>query len=242
MSHASTDVVVLCGGLGTRLRPVLQDRPKPMAPINGRPFLDLVIDHIRSYGFRRIVFCTGHHGDWIAQHVAGRNLCEAAISHEHTPLGTAGALRACRATLTTPTILVMNGDSLCRIDLRAFLTAHHDKHAVATMAVIPSNGRIDAGGVTMDACGRIRTFQEKETAPFLNAGLYAFQRKAIELIPDSAPCSLERDIFPHLTDGRLYGFACDVPLYDIGTPARLAAFEALDKQTPQHHYTTSLSQ
>ena len=242
MNHAPTDVVILCGGLGTRLRPVLRDRPKPMAPINGRPFLDLVVDHVLSYDFRRIVFCTGHHGDWIAQHVVRRNVCEAIISHEQTPLGTAGALRACRALLATPTTLVLNGDSLCRIDLHAFLTAHQDRQALATMAVVPSNGRTDAGGVTMDVCGRIRSFQEKQTASFLNAGIYAIQRLAIHDISDSSPCSLERDIFPHLTDGKLYGFACDVPLYDIGTPARLTAFQALDKETTDHHLTTSLSQ
>lgn len=242
MSHAPTDAVILCGGLGTRLRPVLQDRPKPMAQINGRPFLDLVVDHVLSYGVRRIVFCTGYRGDWIAQHVVGQNGYEAVISHESTPLGTAGALRACRAMLATPTVLVLNGDSLCRIDLRAFLTAHHDSRAVATMAVVPSNGRADAGGVTMDAFGRIRAFQEKQTAPFLNAGIYAVQRDAIQTIPDFAPCSLERDIFPHLTDGRLFSYASDLPLYDIGTPARLAAFEALNRDTTEHHYTTSLSQ
>lgn len=242
MHHEPSDVVILCGGLGTRLQPVLKDRPKPMAPINGRPFLDLVVDHILSHGFRRIVFCTGHHGDWIAQHVSRRSDCEAIISQEPTPLGTAGALRACRFKLATPTTLVMNGDSLCRIDLHAFLTAHQSRQAVATMAVIPSNGRTDAGGVTMDACGRICAFQEKQTGSFLNAGIYAVQRQAIDGIPDSAPCSLERDIFPQLTDGRLYGYACEVPLYDIGTPARLAAFEALDKDTTEHHYTTSLSQ
>ncbi len=242
MQHAMTDVVILCGGLGTRLRPVVQDRPKPMALINGRPFLDLVVDHVLSYGLRRIVFCTGHHGDWIAQHVSRRTDCEAIISQEQTPLGTAGALRACGSLLTTPTILVLNGDSLCRIDLQAFLTAHHTRQALATMAVVPSSERTDAGGVTMDAGGRIRAFQEKQTAPYLNAGIYAMQSAAIHEIPDSVPCSLERDLFPRLTDGRLYGYACSVPLYDIGTPARLAAFEALEKDSTEHHYITSLSQ
>jgi NDP-sugar pyrophosphorylase family protein len=242
MNCAPSDVVILCGGLGTRLKPVLDDRPKPMAPINGRPFLDLVIDHVLSYGFRRIVFCTGHHGDWIEQHISRRSKCETIISHEKTPLGTAGALGACRSLLTTATTLVLNGDSLCRIDLQALLALHHDKQAVATMAVIPSNDRADAGGVTMDELGWIRAFHEKQQAPFLNAGLYAIQTQALRLIPDSVPCSLERDIFPHLVDGKLYGYACDVPLYDIGTPARLSAFEALDKETTDHHLTTSLSQ
>ena len=187
MQHTMTDVVILCGGLGTRLRPVVQDRPKPMALINGRPFLDLVIDSVLAHGLRRIVFCTGHHGDWIAQHVSRRTDCEAIISQEQTPLGTAGALRACGSLLTTPTILVLNGDSLCRIDLQAFLTAHHTRQALATMAVVPSNERTDAGGVTMDAGGRIRAFQEKQTAPYLNAGIYAMQKLPIDAVPDVTP-------------------------------------------------------
>lgn len=242
MTHASPDVVILCGGLGTRLTPVLQDRPKPMAPINGRPFLDLVIDHVLSYGFRRIVFCTGHHGDWIARHVTQRHDCESIISHETTPLGTAGALRACRSLITTPTALVLNGDSLCRIDLQALLALHQDKQAEATMAVIPSNDRADAGGVTMDARGWIRSFHEKQPAPFLNAGIYAIQTTVLHRIPAAGACSLERDLFPRLVEGELYGYACDAPLYDIGTPARLAAFQALDKDTSDHHLTISLSQ
>lgn len=242
MKHASSDVVILCGGLGTRLRPVLQDRPKPMAPVNGRPFLDLVVDHVLSYGFRRIVFCTGHRGDWIMQHVSGRSDCEAIVSHETTPLGTAGALRACRSLLTTTTTLVLNGDSLCRIDLHALLALHHNRQAEATMAVIPSNDRADAGRVTMDTLGRILSFQEQQQAPFLNAGIYAIRTPAIHHIPDSIPCSLERDLFPRLLDGRLFGYTCDVPLYDIGTPARLAAFQALDKETTEHSLTPSLSQ
>lgn len=241
MHHEPSDVVILCGGLGTRLQPVLKDRPKPMAPINGRPFLDLVLDHVLSYGLRRIVFCTGHHGNWIAQHVSQRTDCETVISQEPTALGTAGALRACRTLLTTATTLVLNGDSLCRIDLQALLDRHRHRQAVATMAVIPSTDRTDAGGVLMDELGWIRSFQEKHRAPFLNAGIYAIQTQAIHLIPDSVPCSLERDVFPRLVDGRLYGYPCQVPLYDIGTPERLAAFEALEKETPEHHYTTSLS-
>ncbi|MBH0201261.1 MAG: NTP transferase domain-containing protein [Nitrospira sp.] len=242
MSHTLCDAVILCGGLGTRLQPALKDRPKPMAPINGRPFLDLVIDHVLSHGFRRIVFCTGHHGDWIAQHVSRRSDCEAIISHEQTPLGTAGALRACSSQLTGATTLVLNGDSLCRIDLQALVARHRHRQAVATMAVIPSNDRTDAGGVRMDELGWIHSFQEKQPAPFLNAGIYVIQTNAIHLIPESGPCSLERDFFPRLADGRLYGYVCEVPLYDIGTPARLAAFEALDKDTTERHYTTSLSQ
>ncbi len=94
----------------------------------------------------------------------------------------------------------------------------------------------------MDALGWIRSFREKQTDSFLNAGIYAIQTEAIRLVPDFTPCSLERDFFPRLVDGRLYGYTCNVPLYDIGTPARLAAFQALEKKTTEHHLITSLSQ
>lgn len=225
MTSLNQDVVVLCGGLGTRLRSVVHDRPKPMALIQGRPFLDFVVDYLLSQGFERIVFSTGYHGAWIADHVKARRDIDALISQEDRPLGTGGALRACRPLLCRDTTLVLNGDSLCRLDLGALLKAHEGRSAVATLVLVPADGRTDAGGVTLDEQGRIRTFREKEEAPYVNAGIYAIQTRYVESIP--AVCSLERDVFPQLVEHALYGFVSEAPLYDIGTPGRLAEFQAL---------------
>lgn len=221
------DVVILCGGLGTRLRAVVSDRPKPMALINGQPFLDLLVDHVVSQGFHRIIFSTGHHGAWIAEHVKKRTDIDAIISHEDQPLGTAGALRACRSLLMGATFLVLNGDSLCRIDLPQLIATHHAQQAVATVAVTLSNGRTDGGGITLDEHCRIVRFEEKKAGSYINTGIYALQTGYLDRIPHDTPCSLERDVFPALVTHGLYGYPCHAPLYDIGTPERLEEFRSV---------------
>jgi NDP-sugar pyrophosphorylase family protein len=224
MDTQSADIVVLCGGLGTRLQSVIHDRPKPMVQINGRPFLDLVVDRVVSQGFRRVIFCTGHHGEWIAQHFTRRNDIEAVISHEVRSRGTAGALRACRQQVRTSTIVVLNGDSICLVDLPLLLMEHHRRRAAVTVAVVQTDGRQDGGGITIDTDYRITSFQEKSEGAYLSAGIYALDTAFLEHIPDSIPVSLEIDIFPAHVGRGLFAYVSDAPLYDIGTPARLDAF------------------
>ncbi len=224
MSQPLCDVVILCGGMGTRLQPILKDRPKPMALINGRPFLDLVVDQVVSQGARRIIFCTGHHGSWIAQHLEQRNDIEAVISHEEQSKGTAGALRACRDLVRTPTIVVMNGDSICFVALSQFLMEHHRRHAAVTLAVVQTDGRKDGGGIAIDAQYRITSFHEKSEEAYLSAGIYALDASFLEHIPDSTPVSLETDIFPAHVGRGMFAYISDALLHDIGTPTRLEAF------------------
>lgn len=222
---ADLDVVILCGGLGTRLRSVLADRPKPMALIHGRPFLDVLVDQVVAHGFRRIVFCTGHHGDWIAEYFGRREDIEAVMSHEPVPLGTGGALRACRHHLGSSAILVLNGDSLCPIDLSSFVAEHRRRAAVATVAVVPADGRSDGGGITLDREGRVTSFHEKAMGAYLNAGMYVLDHAVIGHISGQVPCSLEYEVFPALVGHGLYGSVHCVPLHDIGTPERLSEFQ-----------------
>lgn len=235
MDLACSDVVILCGGSGTRLRTVLRDRPKPMASINGRPFLDLVVDHVISHGFRRIIFCTGYCGEWIAQHFSRRSDIDAIMSHEDTPLGTAGALRACRHALRSSTVLVLNGDSLCAIDLAAFLTEHRRCHASVTVAVVPSDDRSDGGGITVDSQYRIVSFNEKTRSIYLNAGIYALDPMFLDQIPERTPCSLEHDMFPAMLGQGIHAVITQAPVHDIGTPARLDAFRAWMTTSAEKH-------
>ena len=231
MDTAVSDVVILCGGLGTRLKPLVSDRPKPMALIQGQPFLDLLVDQISSQGFSRIVFCTGHQGEKIAEYMGRRTGIDAVISREETPLGTAGALHACRHCLRSQTTLVFNGDSFCPINLASFLAEHRCRNAIATVAVVRSDGRSDAGGIVLDIDHRIMSFHEKTSGAYLNAGIYAVEQQAFDLIPNRIPCSLEYDVFPGLVGQGLYASLQQAPLHDIGTPERLSLF--------QTHYASS---
>lgn len=235
MDTACFDVVILCGGSGTRLRTVLHDRPKPMVPINGRPFLDLVVNHVIAHRFRRIIFCTGYRGEWIAQHFNRRTDIDAIMSHEDTPLGTAGALRACRHALRASTVLVLNGDSLCAIDLTAFLTEHRRNNASVTVAVVPADDRSDGGGITLDSQHRIMSFNEKTRSMYLNAGIYALDPMFLDQIPERTPCSLEHDMFPVMLEQGIRAVIAHAHVHDIGTPARLDAFRTWMSTSTEKH-------
>jgi NDP-sugar pyrophosphorylase family protein len=222
------DVVILCGGLGTRLRSVVSDRPKSMALIHGRPFLDLLVDQIVGYGFRRVILCVGYRAEFIKTHFAARTDCEMLFSEEPKSLGTAGALRLAVPLLKTPTVLVLNGDSYCSIDAAALIDFHRRKKAIGTLILLPAAEGRAGGVVTVDEHDRDRVteFVEKPApgvSGHFNAGIYVFERRAFDAIPEATACSLEMDVLPSLRP-HLYGFHMKAPLYDIGTPDGLHAF------------------
>jgi NDP-sugar pyrophosphorylase family protein len=223
---ADIDVVILCGGMGSRLKSVVADRPKPMAAIGQRPFLDILIDQFLQAGFRRFILCVGHMAEQIASHYrtapAG---IQVVISSESMPLGTAGAVKNAEPSIQSDPFLVANGDSFCPVDLAAFVRFHQARDAVLSMAVAPSYDPKDYGTVILDADRRMIGFLEKadtHTPGHINAGLYLFSRQVLAAIPEAVKTSLECDIFPRLIGQRCYAFMGSSPVLDIGTPERLA--------------------
>ena len=225
------DVLILCGGKGTRLQSVVRDRPKPMVVIDGRPFVDRLVDLCERQGVRRMIFCTGYLGDQVAAWYAGHpRTCEFVFSRERTPLGTAGAVKHAAGLIRSNPFLVMNGDSICQTDLRGVLACHAAAGGPATVTLTPADTRTDAGCVTMDRHGRLTAFAETHagsTAPYHNAGIYVFDRSVLDLIPPGQAVSLEQDLLPGLLGSGAYGYVSRQPLYDIGTPERLAAYAGL---------------
>jgi len=219
------DVVVLCGGKGKRLRSVVSDRPKPLADINGRPFLDALINYISAFGFRRFILCTGYMGTAVKKYYAAKRGLDIIISHEEKPLGTAGAVKKAERLIKSDPFLVMNGDSICRADLLKLLAFHRKKGAEFSMVITrPEKGR-DYGSVSIAGHGKIAFFREKEGAvrgALINAGIYLLERKIFSRIPAGKKRSLEREIFPTLAGGHFYGYATKAKLIDIGTPERYA--------------------
>ena len=236
MRAAATDVVILCGGLGTRLGEAGGGLPKPMVPIQGRPFLDILLERISRQGFRRCILCVGYRAAAVARGLRGTRGLELVFSEEPEPLGTAGALRRAARLVRSADSLVCNGDSYCPLDLVGLLRFSVRSGGAGAIAVVPADGRRDAGRVEFGAGGRITAFREKARtgdAGFISAGVYAFSRAVYGAIPARKPCSLEREVFPALLKGRgLYALVCRAPLSDIGTPARLAAFrEAFSRRS-----------
>lgn len=216
--------LVLCGGLGTRLEPVLQGLPKALAPLLGRPFLAWLLDRLAGTGLEKAVLCSGHLGERIEQHF-GRAYLDLALeySREERPLGTGGALRLALPAIASPELLVLNGDSLCTAELRGFVAWARAAGAEAALllAHVLDAGRF--GRVETDPAGRVLRFAEKHPAPgpgWINAGVYYMRREVAARIPEG-PSSLERDFLPALVGAGLLGLAAPGEFIDIGTPASL---------------------
>jgi D-glycero-alpha-D-manno-heptose 1-phosphate guanylyltransferase len=221
---SKTDVLILVGGQGKRLRPVIADRPKPMADMGGRPFLDLLIDYASAFGVQRFILCTGYKAESISDYyrrTPGPH--EIVISHEDQPLGTAGAIKNAEEHLTSDPFLVMNGDSFCLVDLQAFLSFHLRTNALASMALVPTEDARDFGTVELNASEQVVRFEEKKIRKdraFINAGIYLLGRDILSLIPTGTKYSLEYDLFPTRVGPRFYGYVVGAELIDIGTPER----------------------
>ncbi len=220
------DAVILCGGMGSRLRTVVADRPKPMAEIDDRPFLDILIDSFCEFGFGRFVLCAGYMSDIIRDYYSNRTGShEFVISEEREPLGTAGAIKNAAKFIQSDTFLVANGDSFCPVDLGAFYDFHSSRNALMSMVVIETQNTGDCGLVALDASQRITGFEEKNRqsqSRYINAGIYLFQKEVLSLIPADSSFSLENDLFPELIKQNCYAFTTQGRLFDIGTPARFA--------------------
>jgi D-glycero-alpha-D-manno-heptose 1-phosphate guanylyltransferase len=220
---------ILVGGLGTRLRPVIADRPKALAPIDGRPFLTHVLDQIEAAGIRRVVLCTGYLADQVPAALGTRyGGLSLEYSPEPIPLGTGGGLRLAAPRLDTERVLVMNGDSYCDVNLTDFARALATAPAAMVLAQVLDTARY--GRVRLDHQGHVTAFLEKDglSRPGrINAGIYLLQRHLLDTIPRVGAVSLEREVFPKwVAAGALRGYRCNGAFLDIGTPESYAAATA----------------
>lgn len=213
---------ILAGGLGTRLRSLVADRPKVLAQVHGRPFLSYLLDQLAGAGIYHAVICTGHLGEQVrAAFGSSYKTLRLDYSHEPSPLGTGGALRLALPLFKSDPVLVLNGDSYCEFSLQSFLDWHLAKRSDATVVLtkVPDTSRY--GRVEVDESGKIIQFAEKGTqrgSGQINAGVYILSHRLLLSIPPGKSVSLERDAFPAWLARGLYGYPSDSRFLDIGTP------------------------
>jgi len=214
--------VILAGGLGTRLRSAVSDRPKVLAEVHGKYFLTFLLDCLIKAGFEDAVLCTGYRGEQIQTACGnGYGPLRLVYSQETSPLGTAGAIRLALPFFKSDTVLVMNGDSVCYADMTAFRTWHEERKAEASLLLTRVNDVRRFGQVVADNEGHILRFEEKNNRSgpgWINAGIYLINKKLIEKIQEDTPVSLEKNVFPSLIGRKFYGFQCEGRFIDIGTP------------------------
>jgi mannose-1-phosphate guanylyltransferase len=220
--------VLLVGGEGTRLRPLTCNTVKAMVPIVNRPFLEHLLAYLSSHGVDDIVVTLCYLPDRIESRFGNGSECGVKLAYamERTPLGTAGAVKNAESHLDGA-FFVFNGDIITNIDLRAMLSFHRERNAVATIALTPVENPSAYGVVEAAADGRVRRFIEKPPpgqAPtnLINAGIYILDPTVLRGVPQGIPSMFERHLFPTLLSEGAAVFAYSTSDYwiDIGTPEK----------------------
>lgn len=217
----SREVIVLAGGLGTRLRSLVSDVPKPLAPVAGRPFLAWVLDALAAQQVRRVILATGYLGHKVVESIGKNwNGMEIAYSQEDSPLGTGGAILKACAILDGESAHVLNGDTYLRYSLGAVEQDVHEHRASLGMALtrVPDVSRY--GAVVCEG-GMVVTFSEKGIAGpgFINAGSYFLTGDAIGRLPRRESFSFEQDYLRGLVGaGKVCAHTATEGFIDIGVP------------------------
>jgi len=227
------EAIILAGGFGTRLQAVVKDIPKSMALINDRPFLEYLLDYLLKQGVHRAVLSVGYKREVIQSHF--KNLyrtMELDYAIEEEPLGTGGGIRLSFWRIRGDRAVVMNGDSLFRIDLKSFEREHLSKKADVSLALrkLSDTGRY--GRVSINRQRRITGFEEKrENAGngLINAGVYLIEKAYLMEPHFRGRFSIEKDCFEqYFGIDRMYGYPAEGYFLDIGIPE--------DFQKAQHEF------
>lgn len=214
---------MLAGGFGTRLQAVVNDVPKSMALVNGRPFLEYLLDYLILQDVGRVILSVGYKREAIMDHFEDRYRGLAIeYSVEEEPLGTGGGIRLAMWKVRGPRAYAMNGDSLLRFDFKRLLDLHLARHADATLALrkLSNTGRY--GRVTTNRNRRITGFAEKdpEAGPgLINGGVYVIEKMFLMEPEFRGRFSIEKDCFEkYHVESKFYGLPVEGYFLDIGIP------------------------
>jgi mannose-1-phosphate guanylyltransferase len=234
--------LLLAGGLGTRLRPLTEHLPKPMALVGNRPWLEHLVLNYREQGIREFVIAVKHYRERIQSRLGDGARFGVSIQYavEKELLGTAGAIKNAEPLLGER-FLVVNADIIHRFDFAAALRFHESRRGLATLLLTEVEDPSPYGVVECEPDGRIRSFVEKpkrEEAPSnrINAGVYIMEREALKHIPAGRVVSIEKETFPLLvrSENGIYGYPIDGYWMDMGTTARYRQlhWDVLDRRFP----------
>lgn len=223
--------VVMAGGEGTRLRPLTLDVPKPFIRVAGKPAIEYALDALVAAGIKDIIVTTFYKPERLIQHLSGGARLKARIfySVEDEAMGTAGGVAKCLPLIGNDTVVVLSGDVIADVNIKALVEAHRKSGAIATMALTRVENVSEFGIVGLDETGRIVRFKEKpktkeETfSNLINTGIYVLEPEALKAVPEGATFDFSKQLFPKLleTGKKLQGVPIEGFWMDVGRPADL---------------------
>ena len=220
----TTPVVIMAGGRGERLRPMTDERPKPLIEVHGEPLIDILIRRLVGQGFTRLWLAVHYRADLIEKHVGSGLRFDADIRYlqEEQPLGTAGALSLLPPQIDEP-LLVMNADVMNAVDFAAMVTQHGDAGAQATVAVFEHTTEVPFGVMITEGNRLMRIEEKPRRHELVNAGVYVLDQSVLRRIPPNTRVDMPTVLDGILANGgTVHVHRIDGYWLDIGTPAALA--------------------
>jgi D-glycero-alpha-D-manno-heptose 1-phosphate guanylyltransferase len=216
------EAIILAGGLGTRLKSAVPDLPKCMAPVNGRPFLDYVIETLSNAGIEHFIFSLGYMHEYIEAHLtAAHKHLNYDINLEDEPLGTGGAIHASLKFLKSPQVIITNGDTLFKINLQSFSDFHISQQSICSLGLKPMRHFDRYGVVKLNKDHQIASFKEKQPYQegLINGGVYALDAKEFLQLSFPEKFSFEKDFLErYYQSHKMSGMISDAYFIDIGIP------------------------
>jgi D-glycero-alpha-D-manno-heptose 1-phosphate guanylyltransferase len=217
----TTEAIILAGGFGTRLTNV-KDVPKPMAPINGVPFLQLLLDDLLVKGITTFHLSVGHQHEVIVDYFGNNYMgCKINYTIENKPLGTGGAIKKAIESVSSKNVFVFNGDTFFDVDLELMAEEHQTKNAAVTLALKPMQNFERYGSVECNKDLRITNFSEKQFCEegAINGGVYLLQTNLFKGLNLPDQFSMEQDYFDnYCSEKNIYGLISEGYFIDIGIP------------------------
>jgi len=221
----SMEAIILAGGAGTRLKQVVSDLPKPMAPIHNRPFLEYLMDYWIGQGVSQFILAVGFKAELIQKHFGKQyQNCDVVYSIEKDYLGTGGGFLKALSLLKEPReFLALNGDTFFRVSLKSLQAFHQEKKSMLSIGIRKLNRPERFGSIKVDGNFRITSFEEQPSGKenFINGGVYLSNAEIFDGFKErKGKISLEREVFPKIAEAGkpMFGFETDADFIDIGTP------------------------
>lgn len=221
------EAIILAGGFGTRLQGVLKDLPKPMAPIHDRPFLTYLLDFLIEFDYEHVVLSTGYLHEKVEGYFANQyKSLQISYAYEEHPLGTGGAIQYAFSKCNSDTALVLNGDTMFKVNLNKFERFFNDKKCDLAIVLREVEDVSRYGSVLTDINDQIILFSEKEASEgcgYINGGIYMINKRLFKKYPQPEKFSFEKELMQkYFTREMFYAMLSNGYFIDIGIPSDYA--------------------